>query len=61
MVRWAKMFGRLALPRCERGATAVEYGLILALLVLAILSAVSSFGTKTSGMWNNVATNVLAH
>ncbi len=55
------MFGRLALPRCERGATAVEYGLILALLVLAILSAVSSFGTKTSGMWNNVATNVLAH
>lgn len=49
------------LVHCERGATAVEYGLILALIVLAIMAALSEVATKTVGMWNNVATEVLAH
>ncbi|HKY79864.1 MAG TPA: Flp family type IVb pilin [Sphingobium sp.] len=47
--------------RCERGATAIEYGLILALICLAIISALTNIGGKTGGMWNNVATEVLAH
>lgn len=44
--------------RDTRGATAVEYGLILALVFLAMVGAVSQFGTSTIGMWNNVATTI---
>lgn len=46
---------------CQRGATAVEYGLILALVCLAMISALSNVADKTIGMWNNVSTEVLAH
>lgn len=56
-----KPLRRFGLLYCERGATAVEYGLILALIVLAIMAALNNVATKTVGMWNNVAANVLAH
>ena len=56
-----EMLARWAVIRCERGATAVEYGLILALICLAIVGALSNVANKTIGMWNNVATEVLAH
>lgn len=36
-------------------ATAVEYGLILALLFLAMIAAIQNFGNETISMWNNVA------
>ncbi|PZU10460.1 MAG: Flp family type IVb pilin [Sphingobium sp.] len=49
------------LSQCERGATAVEYGLILAMIFLAIIVAVSNVATKTVGMWNNVSNEVSAH
>lgn len=49
---------RYGLSRCERGATAVEYGLILAMIVLAIMVALNNIANKTTGMWNNVATKV---
>jgi pilus assembly protein Flp/PilA len=39
----------------KRGATAVEYGLILALIFLAMITAVQGFGSKTITMWNNVS------
>lgn len=55
------IIARLGLVRCQRGATAVEYGLILALVVLALISALSTFASKTTGMWNNVATEVTKH
>lgn len=55
------MIGRSGLIRCERGATAVEYALILALIVLAMITALTQVATKTNGMWNNVSTEVLAH
>ena len=42
------------------GATAVEYGLILALVFLAMLAAVQNFGNASIGMWNNIATKVKA-
>lgn len=41
-----------------KGATAVEYGLIVALIVLAIIAAISSVAEKTNGMWNNVTDQV---
>ena len=44
----------------QRGATAVEYGLILAMIFLAMIVGVSSFGSTTTGMWNYVSTQVLA-
>lgn len=49
------------LVRSEHGATAVEYGLICALIVIVMLVALSGLADTTINMWNNVATNVLAH
>lgn len=56
-----EIIGRTVLMRCERGATAVEYGLILAMIVLGMMAALTQLGNKTAGMWNNVATQVQAH
>ncbi|WP_319951569.1 Flp family type IVb pilin [Sphingomonas caeni] len=47
-----------SLCRDRKAATAVEYGLILALVVLAIMTAIIQLGTTTTGMWNNVSTKV---
>lgn len=44
--------------RDTEGATAVEYGLILALIFLAIIGAVSSFGSSTIAMWTTISTTV---
>jgi len=41
-----------------RGATAVEYGLILGLIFVAIIGAVQGLATKTIGMWEYVNTQV---
>ncbi|MBO9711603.1 Flp family type IVb pilin [Sphingomonas sp.] len=46
--------------RDPKGATAVEYGLILALIVLAIMGALLELGSITSGLWTNVSTKVQA-
>lgn len=56
-----KMIRRSMLLGCERGATAVEYGLILAMIVLAMLAALQSVATKTTSMWNNVSAEIVAH
>jgi pilus assembly protein Flp/PilA len=42
----------------ERGATAVEYGLILALIFLAVAGAIKGVATVTIGMWDNVSNEV---
>lgn len=44
----------------ESGATAVEYGLILALIAIAAMSGMIYLADTTTGMWNGVAANVLA-
>lgn len=44
--------------RNARGATAVEYGLILALVVLAMIVALRGVAGVTVGMWTNVADKV---
>ena len=48
----------LNILRDERGATAVEYGLILALVFLAMIAGVSQFSQTTINMWNGVSTAV---
>ena len=50
----------LSLGRDTRGATAVEYGLILALVFLAMVGAIQTFGNETIGMWTGVADKVSA-
>ena len=42
------------LCRCRRGATAIEYGLIMALVVLAMMAALRGLAGATVGMWNGV-------
>lgn len=44
--------------REEQGVTAVEYGLIAALVAVAIIGAVTTLGTNLTGLFNKVATNV---
>lgn len=38
----------------ERGATAIEYGLIAALIVVAMIGGLKSLGGGTNGMWGKV-------
>ena len=40
----------------DKGATAIEYGLIAALIAVAIITAVSSVGTNLGTTFNAVAT-----
>jgi len=42
--------------RDESGATAIEYGLIAALISVAIIAAVTSVGTNLTATFNSVAT-----
>ena len=46
----------------KRGATAIEYGLIAALIVVAMMGGLSVLGGGTNGMWgklsNTVSTNM---
>lgn len=51
-----KWLGKLV--RDERGATAVEYGLIASLVVLGMLAALTNVANSTTTMWNNVSDNV---
>jgi pilus assembly protein Flp/PilA len=39
----------------QRGVSAVEYGLIAALIVIAMLAGLIQVATATTGMWNNVS------
>ena len=42
----------------DEGATAIEYGLIAALIAVAIITAVTSVGTNLSKTFNNVSSAV---
>ncbi|HEX8625044.1 MAG TPA: Flp family type IVb pilin [Allosphingosinicella sp.] len=46
------------LIRDSKAASAVEYGLICALIVLAMIAALNSVAGNTIGMWNNVSETV---
>ncbi len=48
----------LGIIKDERAATAVEYGLILALVFLAMIGGVRAFATSAINMWDDVATQV---
>ena len=45
----------LKLIKTDKGATAIEYGLIAALIAVAAISAMTSVGTKLGTTFNNVS------
>ena len=53
---------RRTLRADDRGATAVEYGLIAALIVVAMIGGLNALGGGANGMWgkiNNVVQNYM--
>ena len=44
--------------RDERGATAVEYGLMVALIAVVIIAAVTLLGNNLNAKFNSVASSV---
>jgi pilus assembly protein Flp/PilA len=42
----------------ESGATAIEYGLIAALIAVVLVTGVTAVGTKLSGTFNKVSTDL---
>ncbi|MGK6355636.1 Flp family type IVb pilin [Sphingomonas sp. DT-207] len=53
-----QLFARLIGDR--RAATAVEYALIITMIVLAMFAALMAFSDVATGMWNDIAEQVLA-
>jgi pilus assembly protein Flp/PilA len=49
-----------ALARDRRGATAIEYGLIVSLVVVAMLVALTLTGSRTGLMWNMVSNRIVS-
>ena len=41
-----------------RGATAIEYGLICALIIIAMMGGLQALGGGTNGMWGKIKTAV---
>ncbi len=52
-----KLFARFV--RDDSGATAIEYGLIAALIAVVVITAVTTVGTNLSSTFNTVATKLL--
>ncbi len=50
------LFSRFA--KDQRGATAIEYGLIVALIFLVIVTAVTSYTQSTSAVYNRIGNAV---
>jgi len=42
----------------ERGATAIEYGLIASLIVIAMIGGLSALGGGAGGMWSELGNTV---
>ena len=51
-----KIFNRFA--KDESGATAIEYGLIAALISVVIIGVLSTIGTRLSTKFNEIATQL---
>ena len=49
----------LKLIRNSKGATAIEYGLIAALIAVAAIGAMRGIGTKLNSTFNNVSRQLI--
>ncbi|MDQ4419065.1 Flp family type IVb pilin [Sphingobium sp. DEHP117] len=52
------MLFRKKMLKNEKGATAIEYGLIAALIAVAAITAMGSMGNKLQNTFNNVGNNL---
>jgi pilus assembly protein Flp/PilA len=43
----------------EQAATAIEYGLIVALIAVAVIAAMSKMGGGSQGMWTTISTRFI--
>ena len=48
------------LTRDRKGATAVEYGLIVALIVLALMAGLVSLGGENRAAWGSILSKIVA-
>jgi pilus assembly protein Flp/PilA len=46
--------------RQDEGATAVEYAVMLALILIAVISAIGSVGASTGGMWGDIDSDLVS-
>ena len=46
------------LSRCDSGATAVEYALLMGLMALALIGALNATGSGTQDKWDGVSDDV---
>ena len=58
-MRGIRFFRKLL--RDTRGATAIEYGLIVALICISIIGAVEVVANENTGLWAIVTDNVTAN
>ncbi len=54
-MRWIRYF-----MASEDGPTAVEYAVMLALILIAIIGAIGSVGAQTGGLWGTLDTDMQA-
>ena len=45
----------------EDGATAVEYAVMLGLILLGLLSSIGSVGSSVNGMWSGIQTKLTSN
>jgi pilus assembly protein Flp/PilA len=46
--------------KCESGATAIEYGLIAALIGVVVIGAVTAVGTEVKGTFEDIKSGLTA-
>ena len=46
------------LLRCNDGTTAVEYAVMLALIIGSVIAAITAVGSQNGGMWGNVQNQI---
>jgi Flp pilus assembly pilin Flp len=53
------MINRLWKLYCDdEAATAVEYAVLLALILMAVIGAIGTFGAETGGLWTGIDQNL---
>ncbi len=57
MTKLAAKFQTMITTR-EQGATAVEYGLMVALIAIVIITAVTLLGSNIKGLFNTAASSI---
>jgi pilus assembly protein Flp/PilA len=58
MINAIQKLANSAVVKSQKGVTAIEYGLLAALIALAIVGAITLLGTTLSGTFTNVQTHL---